>query len=181
MAATDQAAPFADAFTPATDEQWRKLVEAALKGAPFEKLISKTYDGFDIQPLYPRPATVAPRAFRAKNEWSVVARVDLPDAAKANAFALTDLENGADGLHLAFAGSLGAYGFGLSDAAALAPALEGVYLDAGLRLVLDLPAQPDAFVAALLELIEARSYDPAQLDICSRCAAWNRHSPPHLR
>ena len=164
MAATDQAAPFTDAFTPATDEQWRKLVEAALKGAPFEKLISKTYDGFDIQPLYPRAAAV-PRAFRAKNEWSVVARVDLPDAAQANGFALTDLENGADWLHLAFAGSLGAYGFGLPDAAALAPALEGVYLDAGLRLVLDLPAEADGFVKALLDLIETRSYDAAQLDI----------------
>ena len=32
-------------FAPATRADWRKLVDAVLKGAPFEKLESKTYDG----------------------------------------------------------------------------------------------------------------------------------------
>jgi len=32
---------------------WRKAVEATLKGAPFEKkMISRTYDGIDLQPIY---------------------------------------------------------------------------------------------------------------------------------
>ncbi len=165
MASTDQAyAPFADTFSPATEEQWRGRVEVALKGAPLQKLVSKTYDGFDILPLYPR-ATGKPRAFRAENEWAVTARVDHPDAAQANALALADLENGANGLHVAFAGSVGAYGFGLKDATALAPALKDAHLDAGLRVILDLPAQADAFVAAFLELVAARKYDPAKLDV----------------
>ena len=124
-------APFADDFSPATEENWRQRVEAALKGGSLQKLVSRTYDGFDIQPLYARAAG-KPRAFRAENEWAVTARVDHPDAEAANALALTDLENGANGLHLAFAGSVGAYGFGLKDAAALAPALKNVHLDAGL-------------------------------------------------
>ena len=29
-------------FAPATYEDWRKLVDGVLKGAPFEKLVSKT-------------------------------------------------------------------------------------------------------------------------------------------
>src|SRR5438045_7607193 len=41
-------------FAPATYEDWRKLVDVALKGAPFEKLVGKTYDGLTIEPVYPR-------------------------------------------------------------------------------------------------------------------------------
>ena len=38
--------PLAAAFPPATRAQWRKLVDAVLKGAPFdERLTSTTYDG----------------------------------------------------------------------------------------------------------------------------------------
>jgi methylmalonyl-CoA mutase len=34
-------------------EEWRKAAEAAIKGAPFEKvLITKTYEGIDLQPMY---------------------------------------------------------------------------------------------------------------------------------
>jgi methylmalonyl-CoA mutase len=165
MASTDQAAaPFADSFPPSTEEQWRTRVETALKGAPLTKLVSKTLDGFDIQPLYPRAAG-KPRAFRAEGEWAVAARVDHPDAVEANALALTDLENGAHGLNMVFAGSAADYGFGLRGAQALAPALENVHLDAGLRVVLDLPPQSDAFIVALLDLVAARNYDPAKLDI----------------
>ena len=39
-------------FPPVTKEEWRAKVEADLKGKPFEKLIKKTYEGIDIQPLY---------------------------------------------------------------------------------------------------------------------------------
>ena len=165
MASTDQAAaPFADNFSSGTEEQWRARVETALKGAPLAKLVSKTYDGFDIQPLYARAAG-KPRAFRAEGEWAVVARVDHPDAVEANALALTDLENGANGLNLVFAGAVASYGFGLSDAQALGPALEDVHLDAGLRVILDLPAQAYGFITALLDLVDSKSYDPAKLDI----------------
>jgi methylmalonyl-CoA mutase len=164
MAATETAAPFADDFAPATQENWVQRVETALKGAPLQKLVSQTYDGFDIQPLYSR-ASGKPRAFRPETEWAVVARLDHPDAAEANALALTDLENGATGLHVAFAGAIGAYGFGLPDAAALAPALAGVHLDAGLKIVLDLPAQAEPFVAAWLDLVSARGYEPGKIDV----------------
>jgi len=42
-----------DEFEPTSYEAWRKEAEASLKGAPFEKkLISKTYEGIDLQPIY---------------------------------------------------------------------------------------------------------------------------------
>jgi methylmalonyl-CoA mutase len=164
MAATEQTAPFVDSFAPATDVQWRQKVEAALKGAPLQKLVTKTYDGFEIQPLYVRSAG-KPRAFGAAGDWAVTARVDHPDGAVANELALEELQNGANGLHVAFAGAAAAHGFGLKDAAALASALKDVHLDAGLRVLFDLPADSAPAVAALLDLVAARGYDPKKLDI----------------
>src|SRR3982750_4224117 len=91
---------FASEFPPATREQWLKLVDVVLKGAPFEKrLVSRTYDGLTIQPLYPRAADAWPIAARALGTpWTVMQRVDHPDPAAANQQALHDLENGATGL-----------------------------------------------------------------------------------
>ncbi len=49
--------PLAAEFPPTSQAEWRKLVEAALKGASFDKrLTSQTYDGLRIEPLYPRAA-----------------------------------------------------------------------------------------------------------------------------
>src|SRR5665647_1352558 len=105
---------FASTF-PAVDEaHWRKLVGHVLKGGAFEKLVGRTYDGIAVQPLYPRASDATPILPAHRGAWDRLARVDHPDAGAANAQALTDLENGASGLHLVFQGSEGAYGFGLA-------------------------------------------------------------------
>ena len=42
-------------FPPASYDQWRALADADLQGSPFEqKLVTHTYEGIDIQPLYTR-------------------------------------------------------------------------------------------------------------------------------
>src|SRR6266487_4245413 len=99
-------------FAPAGYDDWRKLVDGVLKGAPFEKLVGKTHDG---------------------------QRIDHPDAAQANAQALHDLENGASGLEIEFAGSPGARGFGVADGAkeTLARLFAGVFFDAGAAIALN--------------------------------------------
>jgi methylmalonyl-CoA mutase len=56
---------FAAEFPQATYEDWRKLVDGVLKGAPFEKLVSKTSDGLKIDPIYRRAKGAAPVAGRA--------------------------------------------------------------------------------------------------------------------
>ena len=101
-------------FSQATYEDWRKLVDGVLKGAPFEKLVSKTSDGLKIDPIYRRAKGAAPVAGRAAAApWQVMQRIDHPDAKTANAQALHDLENGATGLTLVFAGATSALGYGL--------------------------------------------------------------------
>src|SRR5215468_11024846 len=137
--------PLAAEFPRATREQWRKLVEGVLKGAPFEaRLVAKTYDGLAIEPLYGRKADAQPIVGRAAGApWRITQRIDHPDPAAANSEALHDLENGATALALTFAGSVGAYGYGLaSEEAAITRALAGIHLDAGIALELDSSAWP---------------------------------------
>ena len=79
MIPTDEPALAAD-FPPATYEDWRKLVDGVLKGAPFEKLVGKTYDGLTIEPIYRRARNVAPIAGRpAAAPWQIMQRIDHPD------------------------------------------------------------------------------------------------------
>jgi methylmalonyl-CoA mutase len=160
--------PLAAEFPAATGEQWRKLVEGVLKGAPFDKrLVAKTYDGLAIQPLYERKAQARSVTGRAPGvAWSVMQRVDHPDPAAANAEALHDLENGATGLSLVFAGAIGAYGYGLAaDEATITRALDDVYFDAGIAIDLDLSPQTKDAGALLAALVRRRGIEPAVTNI----------------
>jgi methylmalonyl-CoA mutase len=160
--------PFANAFPPAGEAQWRKLVDGVLKGKSFETLVSKTYDDIAIAPLYPRASADAPRALRSTSgRWSVVQRIDHPHPVEANKQALTDLENGASGLQLVFAGGGGDYGFGLPDASeeTIAQVLDGVYLETGVDIELDLGAATRDAAEQVARLVEARGIDPALTNI----------------
>ncbi len=153
-------------FPATTAAEWRALVDAALKGASFEKrLVSQTYDGLKVEPLYPRAAGAPLVACRAAQPWQVLQRVDHPDAAAANAQALHDLENGATGLSLIFAGSVGAYGYGLDGAqAGIATALGKVWLDA-VAIETDFSTQAKEAGLNLAAVVKARGIDPAKTQI----------------
>ena len=165
--ATDDLRLAAD-FAPATYEDWRKLVDGVLKGAPFETLVGKTYDGLTIEPIYPRARSAAPIAGRsAAAPWQIMQRIDHPDAVQANAQARHDLENGATGLEFEFAGGPGARGFGVIDATpgTLARLFEGVFFDAGIAVALNpVPGAENAGIN-LAAIIEGRGIDPAKVDV----------------
>jgi methylmalonyl-CoA mutase len=154
-------------FAPATHDDWRKLVDGVLKGASFEKLVSKTYDGLRIEPIYQRAHAAAPIAGRAEAvPWQIMQRIDHPDAAVANAQALHDLENGANGLTLVFAGANGARGFGLeASAETIEQLLEGVLLDAGIAIELNIGPQSRMAPIHLVEFIKQKDIDIRKCDI----------------
>ena len=157
-------------FPPVTETEWRKLVEAALKGADFDKrLVSRTYDELRIEPLYPRAAGAKPVAGRRPGAaWSVMQRVDHPDPAAANAQALEDLENGATGLTLVMAGSTDANGYGLDPSPeTLARVLEGVKLDAGIRIDFDQGPASLSVARHFAELVRAQNVRPDAVDIAA--------------
>jgi methylmalonyl-CoA mutase len=154
-------------FPAATRDDWLKVVENVLKGAPFDrKLVSATADGIRIEPIYPRRADRAPIAGRAAGApWRVMARVDIPDPAGANAQALEDLEGGATGLTLVFNGAIGARGFGLpASAEAISAALADVVLDA-VAIDFDLGPEAKAAPGIFAALVAGLGVDAAALDV----------------
>ena len=167
-------------FAPASYDDWRKLVDGVLKGAPFEKLVGKTSDGLRIEPIYRRAEGVIPIPGRAAAApWQIMQRIDHPDAAQANAQALHDLENGASGLSLVFAGANGAHGYGLEPTAeAVARVLDGVFLDAGIAIELQVGPQSRMAAIHLAEYVKGRGIAPAAcnirfgLDPIGACAVW---------
>jgi methylmalonyl-CoA mutase len=164
----DEQLALAAEFPSTSEADWRKLVEAALKGASFEKrLVGQTYDGLRVEPLYPRAENAKPVAGRAPGAaWTIMQRVDHPDAKAANAQALRDLENGAGGLTLVFAGSLNANGYGLDPAPeTIATVLDGIDLDAGITIDFNLspPARPA--VDHVVALVKARKLSPSAVNL----------------
>ncbi len=143
---TEASAPvqLASGFPSATYDQWRQLVEKALKGADFDKrLVARTADGLHIEPLYARADALAgaqaavpgtapfTRGTATEAEglgWEIVQRVTEPDPKTANAIILEELEGGATGVVLQIAGP-GQIGVKVDSAADMAAALAGVHLD----------------------------------------------------
>jgi len=149
-------------------EEWLALVEKTLKGADFDrKLAGKTYDGLKIRPLYERAKDAVPVENRAAGTpWQVLSRVDLPNPKMANIEALHELENGATGLALIFAGAPSANGYGLSGVSVetLAQALDNIWLDA-VAVRFDGRGQAFAAMKNFLALAEQRGAEIEKLDV----------------
>ncbi len=93
-------------------------------------------------------------------------RIDHPDPKAANRQALEDLENGASGLTLVFAGSLNANGYGLdASPETLARLLDGIALDAGITIDFNLSPPTRNAVQLFAELVKARKLSPAAVDL----------------
>jgi methylmalonyl-CoA mutase len=107
-----------DDFTPVGYDEWRRLVETDLNGAPFEKkLVTHTYEGIDIQPIYVRkhfPGERDPNGFPglppfvrgARADGTVMRGADLrqehahPDLTVTNRAILADFADGAISIQL---------------------------------------------------------------------------------
>jgi methylmalonyl-CoA mutase len=159
---------FASEFPAATREQWLKLVDGVLKGAPFDKrLVARSYDGLPIQPLYPGDPSAQPVAARAPGAaWAVMQRVDHPDPAAANEQALHDLENGATGLTLVCRGSVNANGYGIdSSVEALERVFDGIYLDAGVIVDFNVSAETRDAAKNFAALVRRRGMAPDSIEM----------------
>lgn len=129
----------------------RKLVSNALGGEIMSDINS------DRTPLpHEADETARPQAPRL-----LMQRVDDPDPARARAQLVDDLENGADGLALVFAGAPNAFGYGLpSDIDGLRAALKDVPLQ-DVHLRIDVHPQSRASIDWLAELLQEKQVNPA--------------------
>ncbi len=107
-----------DDFPPASYDEWRALAEADLQGASFEqKLVTHTYEGIDIQPVYTRrdrPGEDDPGGFpglppfvrgarplgAVRTGWDLRQEHAHPDPAVTNLAILDDLQGGTTSLLL---------------------------------------------------------------------------------
>ena len=116
MPAHEPVAP--PSFPPPSLEQWRALVDKDLKGAPFaKKLVTRTLEGIEIQPLYTRADLAAPAAAAgwpgqapftrgaqgndAVPGWDIRQEVTHPDLTTAALQVRQELARGADSVQLA--------------------------------------------------------------------------------
>jgi len=105
-------------FPPASSEEWRIAAEKLLKGVPFgKKLISRTYEGIDLQPLF-TPADISGEGAdsqfpgfpdfrrggqvlgRAGKTWEVAQEISYPTHGEYGAALRHDLERGQTAVYL---------------------------------------------------------------------------------
>ncbi|MBD3410380.1 MAG: methylmalonyl-CoA mutase, partial [Ignavibacteriales bacterium] len=107
-------------FPPSDYDEWKEKAIADLKGAPFEKkLITKTYEGIDVKPLYTRrdvenlphmgakPGEIPfARGFKADGylgeKWLVAQEIPYADPAELNRALKNDLERGQTAIVVSF-------------------------------------------------------------------------------
>ena len=155
-----------DDFPPASKEQWVRLVEETLKGADFEKrLVSKTYDGIRVEPIYQRRSDVAPLAKEQEGRWVLSQRMDHPDPSEANKQALTDIENGANGLVVTYKGARSARGFGsLTKETDLKTLFNGIVLDS-IHLRFDRGCPCTKSIEIFQDYVKAQGFKPEALSV----------------
>lgn len=154
-----------DSFFSADEEAWWAAVDKALKGMAREKLYSATEDGFQIAPLYAgRRDTPARQLRQDRHGWTISQRIDIPGPAQANRQILDDLEGGANGLELVFAGAAASGGLQVADLDGLETLLAGV-LPNLIRIRVDGGSATWQAIALLLAHLDKIGTDPAAVAI----------------
>lgn len=105
-------------FTPPAFEEWKKLAEEDLKGVPFEKkLVTKTYEGINLQPIYTRENLEGLSHLNSMpgsgdfirgsktegyltNGWEICQQLPYGDADEFNAALKYDLERGQNSINI---------------------------------------------------------------------------------
>lgn len=105
----------ANEFPPASESDWRKLLEKDLKGRPFEKLRTRSLEGIDIEPLYSPEGALppdvagfpgAPPFTRGRSDspkdsgWAICQEYRHPDVEVTGREIARDLERGASAVWL---------------------------------------------------------------------------------
>lgn len=159
---------------------WRKTVEAELKGAAFDKkLVTRTPEGVAVQPLYTRADLAsrhahaaalakAPgetpflRGSRSAGGWQVAQEIAAATPAEFNARLRNDLMAGQDAAVIVAATPARPSGLSLASDTALEVALDGVELSA-IPVHIDAGAVANEIADRYLALVERRGVDAKKL------------------
>lgn len=157
--------PLADEFPHSSHDDWLALVDQTLKGANFDKrLVTRTYDGIAIEPLYSRNGdveTVVPPIAQS-TAWRIAQAHADPYPTDANRAMLKDLEGGVTALVLRIADAPDAPGIQIWTVGDMERALRDVHLDA-IPVYLDAGVRGVEVAALLLVHAETSGVDLAHL------------------
>ncbi|MEM6710680.1 MAG: methylmalonyl-CoA mutase family protein [Pseudomonadota bacterium] len=137
------------------DQQWRGLVDKALKGEPLATLNSATEEGITLEPLYAAGDAPSLTCRGGATRWTVAQRVDHPNAEMAYTQTMAELEGGASGLCLVARGAPASFGYGI-DLDHLPTILGDVLVDA-IRLTLEPSPARARSARALAHYLSERS------------------------
>ena len=117
-------------FPPATEADWRTLVDKTLGETPFDTLSKSTVEGLRIAPLYDQAESRAAPARRPPPDraWEVATLSAHPDPDRANTEILADLRGGAAAISLRI-DPTGKTGVAVGSQQDLERALDGVILE----------------------------------------------------
>ncbi|WP_299480977.1 methylmalonyl-CoA mutase family protein [uncultured Roseibium sp.] len=158
-----------DSFYSVDENAWWESVDLALKGRSRQTLFGSTEDGLEITPIYSRRSDVPARELRTgAQNWTLMQRVEIPDPVAANAQIIEDLQGGADGFELVFAGAGTSDGHGIhaSDLADFEALFDGVLLDL-VKIRVNAGAGTPEAVALLLAFLDQRGIALADVEIAS--------------
>jgi methylmalonyl-CoA mutase len=193
---SDQNTRLLGEFPSQTYEEWKEAAVQLLKGRPFEKtLVTPTYEGFDLQPIYMRetmpdlphlgdqPGTGSQvRGSRLEGYldagWLISQELSAPTAKQLNAIARHELENGQNELNIwldrptregkdagVASPSVGVCGLSLSTLGDLKELLDGIHPE-----MISLYLQSGTVAPALYALLDAWTQetgtDPALVRGC---------------
>lgn len=155
-----------DAFPARTFDEWKRQAIADLRGESFEKLVARTYEGIELQPLYVRPFRRASRSDEAAAAPGVDLRMEVVhlDRELAREQIREDLNGGADSLCL----RRRSYGMTMNDVSQLDDLLGDLLGDVDL-----------ARVAVVLDVDFEHGLAGSQLAALQK-SRWNKSSPKRI-
>lgn len=142
-------------FRPVTAEQWKSQIEKDLKGTSFDSLLKTNRDGITIKPFYTREDLTLPTAgLSVHSDWKICSPIDVTDEKAANRLAISELENGASGLHFIIDGQV--------DVSSL---LQDITVTA-IYLQFSVKQNAAAFAEQLKAFLTAGGINPSSADCC---------------
>ena len=151
-------------FPPIDRSQWLEWGHVAEHGARPDAPAAPSNADLRFEKLR-QPGADATILDRGAAAWTIVQRVDDPDAKRANAQAQVDVAEGATGLAIVLEGAPNAFGYGLpARPEALAAALHNIQLNR-IYLRIDVHTMSRATVDWIVELMRRKKVDPARLSL----------------
>ncbi|MCF8378829.1 MAG: acyl-CoA mutase large subunit family protein [Bacteroidales bacterium] len=160
-------------FTPSSKKEWEEIIHSDLKGAPYNKLITKTIEGIDLKPYYSKEdvsgleyLNVLPNEFpfvRSSkihlNEWEIQQDIFVKDVREANKNALHALGKGASAIKFIIAEEV------ILNEINFQALMDGIIFDC-IQLSFNAPGKEDLILNLLLHETTKRDLDKKKINGC---------------